>query len=175
MERKELIAKAEGLGIEFRKNISTAELDEMVLQAESDKEIEAKSKEIETRTKDIPKVEIDPATLDMGARKAYERKRASRLVRCIVSSMDKDKAELEGEIISTANSLTGVIKKMIPFGREWHIPQMLVETLQEKRMLATRDRRTPKGVVKDNIEVPAYNVVILPDLTQEELDELSKQ
>ena len=42
-------------------------------------------------------------------------------------------------------------------------------------MLMTRDRRTDKGTVKEHYEVSQYNVQILPDLTQEELNRLLKE
>lgn len=181
MTRQEMMEIAEANGLEFKKNISNDTLAELIADTNEYKqsqEVAKLAEEVEARNESmkVEKVEEKPAKAKTaGQTKAQARKEAMKLVRCIVTAMDKDKAELAGEIISCGNSMTGMIKKYIPFGKEWHIPQIIVKTLQEKKMWATRDRRTPKGDTKDNVEIPAYNVQILPDLTQEELDRLQKE
>lgn len=170
MERKELMAKADELGVEFKKNISNADLEDLVVVAEQEAQVEAKAKAIEAKTKDLPKEVVVKESI--GQTKARKRKESLRLVRCIVSSMDKDKAELQGEIHGVGSSYTGFIKKFIPFGQEWHVPVIILDVLKQKKMLSTKDRKTPKGVVKETIEVPAYNIVELPPLTTEELADL---
>ena len=183
MTRDELKAKAEELGISYNSNIKTDALAELLSNAEqgitpeiaeAEKAAEEVSKKlVEDKPKEEVKVENKAKTV--GQVKAEARKAALKLVRCIVTSMDKDKADLSGEIISCGNSMTGMIKKFIPFGKEWHVPVVLLETLKDKKMLMTRDRRTEKGTVKEHYEVSQYNVQILPDLTQEELNRLLKE
>jgi hypothetical protein len=194
MDRKEMMEKADELGLEYKKNISNDALSELIEGAEGTTEVETEEevdteaaiKEVADRLAKEQKAMVDavaaqkveekkPAKATIGNAKAQARKEAMKLVRCIVTPMDKDKAELNGEIISCGNSMTGMIKKYIPFGKEWHIPTVIVDTLKDKKMLSTRDRKTPKGTIKENIELPQYNVQILPDLTQEELNRLVKE
>ena len=183
MTRDELKVRAEELGLSYNSNIKTDALAELITNAENGltPEIVAAAKEAEEVAKKLVEkqvVEVAPVenkAKTVGQVKAEARKNALKLVRCIITSMDKDKADLSGEIISCGNSMTGMIKKFIPFGKEWHVPMMILETLKDKKMLMTRDRRTDKGTVKEHYEVSQYNVQILPDLTQEELNRLLKE
>ena len=182
MTRDELKARAEELGLSYNSNIKTEALAELITNAENGltPEIVAAAKEAEEVAKKLvaeKPVEgaVENKAKTVGQVKAEARKNAMKLVRCIVTSMDKDKADLSGEIISCGNSMTGMIKKFIPFGKEWHVPTVILETLKDKKMLMTRDRRTDKGTVKEHYEVSQYNVQILPDLTQEELNRLLKE
>ena len=182
MSRDELKARAEELGLSYNSNIKTEALAELITNAENGltPEIVAAAKEAEEVAKKLVaekpvEVAVENKAKTVGQVKAEARKNALKLVRCIVTSMDKDKADLSGEIISCGNSMTGMIKKFIPFGKEWHVPTVILETLKDKKMLMTRDRRTDKGTVKEHYEVSQYNVQILPDLTQEELNRLLKE
>lgn len=183
MTRDELKVRAEELGLSYNSNIKTDALAELITNAENGltPEIVAAAKEAEEVAKKLVEkqaVEVAPVVNQaktVGQVKAEARKEAMKLVRCVVTSMDKDKADLSGEIISCGNSMTGMIKKFIPFGKEWHVPMVILETLKDKKMLMTRDRRTDKGTVKEHYEVSQYNVQILPDLTQEELNRLLKE
>lgn len=182
MSRDELKARAEELGLSYNSNIKTEALAELITNAENGltPEIVAAAKEAEEVAKKLVaekpvEVAVENKAKTVGQVKAEARKNALKLVRCIVTSMDKDKADLSGEIISCGNSMTGMIKKFIPFGKEWHVPVVILETLKDKKMLMTRDRRTDKGTVKEHYEVSQYNVQILPDLTQEELNRLLKE
>lgn len=183
MTRDELKVRAEELGLSYNSNIKTDALAELITNAENGltPEIVAAAKEAEEVAKKLVEkqvVEVVPVVNQaktVGQVKAEARKEAMKLVRCVVTSMDKDKADLSGEIISCGNSMTGMIKKFIPFGKEWHVPMVILETLKDKKMLMTRDRRTDKGTVKEHYEVSQYNVQILPDLTQEELNRLLKE
>ena len=182
MSRDELKVRAEELGLSYNSNIKTEALAELITNAENGltPEIVAAAKEAEEVAKKLVaekpvEVVVENKAKTVGQVKAEARKNALKLVRCVVASMDKDKADLSGEIISCGNSMTGMIKKFIPFGKEWHVPTVILETLKDKKMLMTRDRRTDKGTVKEHYEVSQYNVQILPDLTQEELNRLLKE
>lgn len=182
MTRDELKVRAEELGLSYNSNIKTDALAELITNAENGltPEIIAAAKEAEEVAKKLVaekpvEVVVENKAKTVGQVKAEARKNALKLVRCVVASMDKDKADLSGEIISCGNSMTGMIKKFIPFGKEWHVPTVILETLKDKKMLMTRDRRTDKGTVKEHYEVSQYNVQILPDLTQEELNRLLKE
>ena len=177
MTRDEMKAKAEEMGLEFKGNISNDALAELIgLSDENTEDVDLAKLEAEAEAKIAPTATKKPNDARSIERtKAEARKEATKLVRAIVTPMDKDKAELAGEIFSCGNSMTGMIKKFIPFGKEWHIPKIIVDTILEKTLWTTRDRRTSKGIVKDDIEIKAYSVNILPDLTQEELNRIVKE
>lgn len=181
MTRDELKVKAEELGLTYNSNIKTDALAELITNAENGitPELVAAAKEAEEASKKLVEeaVATQPVSLgnNVGQTKAEARKAALKLVRVIVTSMDKDKADVGGEIISCANSMTGIVKKFIPFGKEWHVPSIILDTLREKKLVMTRDRRTPKGVIKEIFEVDQYSIQVLPDLTQEELNRLQKE
>lgn len=177
MDRKEMIAEAESLGLEFKKNISNEALETLLSENDPDAELNKAAKEAEARNKKLVEeaTPIKSKAASLGNVKAQARKDAMKLIRCVVTAMDKDKAELSGEIISAGNSMTGMVKKFIPFGKEWHIPQILVDTLKDKKMWTTTDRRTAKGTIKENTEISAYNVQVLGDLSQDELNRIIKE
>lgn len=181
MTRDELKVKAEELGLTYNSNIKTDALAELITNAENGitPELVAAAKEAEEASKKLVEeaVATQPVSLgkNVGQTKAEARKAALKLIRVIVTSMDKDKADVGGEIISCANSMTGIVKKFIPFGKEWHVPSIILDTLREKKLVMTRDRRTPKGVIKEIFEVDQYSIQVLPDLTQEELNRLQKE
>lgn len=184
MTRDELKSRAEELGLSYNSNIKTDALAELITNAENGvtPELAAAAKEAEEVAKKLvadkpveDKPVVDNKAKTVGQVKAEARKNAMKLVRCVVTSMDKDKVDLSGEIISCGNSMTGMIKKFIPFGKEWHVPTVILDTLKDKKMVMTRDKRTDKGNIKEHFEVSQYSIQILPDLTQEELDRLQKE
>ncbi len=187
-ERQEMMAKAEEMGLTFKKNISNDDLRDLVEYSVDDTAVDALAAELAKKAEadekakqeilDAKKAEASAKKaekLSEGQVKAKARKEAMRLVRCIVTTMDKDKSELNGEIFSASNSFTGFVKKMVPFNQEWHVPSIILDVIQDKKMLATKVRKTPKGDIKENIEIPAYSINILPALTQQELDALKHE
>lgn len=158
MTREELKAKAEELGIEYKSNISTEKLLELV---SGDVVV---TKEVKKETPAIAKTE--------GQIKAEARKAALELIRVIVTPMDVDKKELAGEIISCGNSFTGMIKKFVYFNTEWHIPKIIYETLRDKKTRVVKDVKVNSMRVQRDEEIPGYSIQVLPPLTQAELDEL---
>ena len=171
-------AKAEEMGLEFKGNISNADLQEMIDYADpAEGQVEKLDEQLKEAAKpkeEVKKVEVVPE-MSIQQRKAKARKEAFKLNRCIITSMDKDKAELSGEIISAGSSFTGFVKKYIAFNIEWQVPSILLSTLKEKKLLATRTRKTPKGDVKENFEAPAYSIQELPQLTEKELEALKAE
>jgi len=182
--REELKAQAEELGLEFKGNISNADLAELIETSKDGispevkaaaEAVEAETKAMVEEVKEEKKEQVPQNIKTLGAVKAEARRNAEKKIRVIVTPMDKDKAELGGEIISCGNSMTGFLKEFVPFNKEWHVRSIIVDALKSKKHLTTKDRRTPKGIVKENLEIPAYTVNLLDDLTQDELDRLLKE
>jgi hypothetical protein len=102
---------------------------------------------------------------------------AQKLVRVIVRSNDPLKRESQGEIFTVGNrSINGgrPVKKYIPYNNEdgWHIPNMLLDHLKaaETQIFKKVTRNGQDFMEPTNIK--AFNIEILPPLTEDELSTL---
>lgn len=102
-------------------------------------------------------------------------KEAMKLVRVIITPMEATKAtNLESEMFCAGNSLVGTVKRTIPFGVEWHVEQILINSIKEKKYQMFVSKKNHLGVdVVSARMVPAYSITTLDPLTQEELDKLA--
>lgn len=109
--------------------------------------------------------------------KMARRNKALRLVRVRVSNMNPIKGNLKGEILSAGNSEIGMVKKFIPFNAEqgWHIPQILLTVLQNKKFMTHYEVKVGNKRIKKNKLVPEYSIEILPPLTPKELEALKQR
>ena len=92
--------------------------------------------------------------------------------------MNPAKQSWEGEIFTVSNSVIGTMKKFIPFHAEegWHIPQALLNTIQERQYQAPYTERGPKGQEMRRFKlVKEFSIEILPNLTDSELKDLANQ
>lgn len=110
------------------------------------------------------------------AKREKVRRDAAKLVRVRITSMDPNKREWEGEVISAGSAKLGTFKKYIPFNVEWHIPQIMLDALKEKRCSIFHTVKDHLGnKVRKAKLVPAYNIEVLPPLSKEELKDLAEQ
>lgn len=102
-------------------------------------------------------------------------KEAHKLVRVIVTPIDQTKAtNLESELISAGNSIIGTVTRLVPFGVEWHVEQIILNALREKKFTQFIKKKSQYGVDTNTTRyVPAYSITELPALTQQELDALA--
>jgi hypothetical protein len=91
--------------------------------------------------------------------------------------MNPAKKNHPGEIISVSNSAIGCIKKMIPFTAEngWYIPQVLLGVLQDRKYQTFYTVVVNGQKVKRSKLVKEFAIEILPDLTEQELQDLAAQ
>jgi hypothetical protein len=99
------------------------------------------------------------------------------LVRCRIYNLNPSKRDLQGEIITVANSYLGTVRKFIPFGEAtdngYHIPQVIYDDLKERKFQQIMTK-TVNGQIQVNTRmVPEYNIEVLDPLTEEELRELA--
>ena len=101
---------------------------------------------------------------------------AMKLVRVIVVPNNPAKNDLEGEIFSVANSICSV-KRYVPYNNEkgWHIENILYHMLKEKKTQVFTNKTLKDGTsVRVGRQIPAYNITLLPPLTEKEKDDLAK-
>ena len=106
------------------------------------------------------------------------RKEASALVRVRLTCMNPAKQKWEGEIFTVSNSVIGTMKKFIPFHAEegWHIPQALLNMIQERHYQAPYTERGAKGQeIRKYKMAKEFSIEILPNLTASELKDLANQ
>lgn len=113
--------------------------------------------------------------------RAKQRAEELRLVRCRISNMNPDKADLPGEIFTVRTKYLGIVKKFIPFGEAtengYHIPYIMYKQLKARKFLhkrTTTNKKTGQIDLKTNW-VSEFSLEVLPPLTKEELKDLAHQ
>ena len=109
---------------------------------------------------------------------ARYRKEASALIRVRLTCMNPSKQSWEGEFFTVSNSVIGTIEKFVPFHAEegWHIPQALLNMIQERHYQAPYTERGPKGQeMRRSKLVKEFSIEILPNLTAGEVKDLANQ
>lgn len=161
-EKTTLMQRADKLGIKYSNNIGLETLRERVnakLEETSEEPKEEKTKESTAKETAVQKA----------------RKDALKLVRVNITSMENTKNNLSGEIFTVSNGVAGTVKRYVPFGVDWHIEQIILNTLKEKEFQRFGTEKTPSGqTVRRAKSVPAYAIQILPPLTEAELEDLRK-
>lgn len=157
--------KAKSLNISFHPNIGEDKLREKINEKLNDQ-----PKEDPVSTGEVPITK----ELSSSAKLAAKRKAASKLVRVIITSFDPNKKEWQGEFFSVGNAKIGQFKKFIPYGVEWHIPTIMLNLIEDKKMqtfYTVKDGRG-KNIRKSKL-IKAYGIDYLDPLTSEELAELA--
>lgn len=157
-EKEALMARADKLGISYSNNIG----------------LETLRKRIEAKLDGADKAEEEEEVKHTPSPLQKKRKEALQLVRVNITSMENTKNNLSGEIFTVSNNVIGTVKRYIPFGQDWHIERIFLDTLREKQFQRFTSVNTTNGSVRRAMLVPAYAIQELPPLTEKELDELRK-
>jgi hypothetical protein len=154
-ERATLMARADKLGISYSNNIGVETLRNRINEKldELDQASEAA-------------VLKEDSTLE--ARKA-----ATKLIRVNITSMENTKNNMSGEIITVSNNVVGTIKRYIPYGEDWHVESIILDTLRDKMFQAFRTERNRDGSeTRRGYSARAYGIQVLEPLTKQELADL---
>lgn len=169
-EKEVLMQRADKLGIKYSNNIGLETLRERINAKLEEREAVVEEEEDKPKKKEA---QTAAQVKETAVQKA--RKEALKLVRVNITSMENTKNNLSGEIFTVSNGVVGTIKRYVPFGVDWHIEQMLLNTLKEKEFQRFGTEKTPSGqTVRRAKSVPAYAIQILPPLTEKELEDLRK-
>lgn len=147
--------KAGSLGVEYKSNVSAKTLAKLIKEFE----------EQDAQDDGLTDNERIQQTLD----------EATKLVRVIITPMDSTKRDYQGDVFSAGNATVPTMTKYVPFGVEWHVPQIILNTIKEKVMnkfIAKKDERGRE--YREYLEAKAFSIQELPPLTKEELAELAK-
>lgn len=155
--------QADRLGIAYKSNTSTATLQKAIADALAEPTEDSlqtgEAKTAKSKSKGVQDY-IDEAM---------------KLVRVIITPMESTKAtNLESEMFCAGNSVVGTVKRTIPFGEEWHVEQILLNSIKEKKYQMFITKKNAQGVMLTTAKlVPAYSIAVLDPLTPEELDALA--
>lgn len=110
-------------------------------------------------------------------RKGRLRRESTKLVRINISCMDPAKQKHKGELICVGNRNIGTIQRFVPFNKDWHVEQIILDALLEKNYMVFDEEKTPRAgiIIKTPRNVPAFNIRILPPLTEGELKDLAQR
>ena len=153
MSMEQLKADAKRMGLTFSPNIGYDALLKKVNAARDQEEV---SEEVmNTSAKESP---FDAAM---------------KLVRVIVIPTKHEHTNYQGEIFTAISTPTGKVTKYVPFDKEWHVPQILLEVIESRHHIKIANSRSRDGkeVYSANV-VPTYRVQKLPSLTSEEFEEI---
>lgn len=156
----ELKDLADGLGLKYHPTISAAKLADKIEEFASEPE----EAPVAPTKKKTPK-EI--------------RQAATKLVRVRVTCMNPAKRDWDGEIFMVGNRHTGTLRKYVPYGVDWHVPQMILDMIKARQcqVFQSVKRRTAGGDIssREGKLVKEFAVEILPPLTEKELAELAQR
>lgn len=156
--------QADLLGISYKANVSMATL-QQAIKAKLEAPVEG---EAQTTTED--------EAVSAGKTKEDLYKEAMKLVRVIVTPMDSLKASnMDSDVFCAGNSVVGTVKRVIPFGVEWHVEQILLNTIKERKFQMYTVKKHGNREETVARQVRAYSVVELEPLTQAEIDALADQ
>ena len=103
---------------------------------------------------------------------------AMKLVRVIVRPNDPLKLESTGEIFTVGNATVNngrAVKKYIPFNNEegWHIPNILYQNIKAAECQIFKKMTRNGQDTMEAMKIKAYNIEVLPALTQDEIDKIA--
>lgn len=171
------------IGLEKLKEKVTAKLNPPVIDSETTIDPEYLDEEldtIETADRIAGLKSFAPLAVETPQMRLNKKKKdALRLVRVRVTNMNPIKANMTGEIFSVGNAAIGFVKKYVPFNADqgWHVPQILVTALREKKYMAHYTVKAPgtNRPINKNKLVHEYAIEILPPLTGKELEALRQR
>lgn len=156
---KTLKDRADMMGIKYSPNIAYE-----TLQSRIHEKLEEDAKPDETKEEKPTKNTAVEA-----------RKKATKLVRCIVYCKNPNKKDLQGEYISAGNAKIGFIKKYVLFNEPYHLPQMIVNYLKEKKYQRIWTKKVDGKEVIKNKNVKEYDIEYLDNLTEKELADMKQR
>lgn len=101
-------------------------------------------------------------------------KDCNRLIRAVVMPVASHMRDYQGQLFSVGNSVINTVSKFIMFNTEFHIPNIIIKHIQAQEMqYFVTERHNGREVRKPKM-AKAFNVTILPTLSEEELQELGR-
>ena len=174
-EREELIAKAEEIGLTFKKNISTVDLQFMVDEAEAAAAEEALlAKAAKAKVADAETSKAIAQEVKAEAEKASGMRESTRMVKVQITALDPRMREIPSDMF-VHKSKYGTKKQVVKFDKPMFVYKVIVDVLKEKQALIQVKSTSSKGKEIVTYQMsPAFMVQEIP-LTEEELDAIKNK
>ncbi len=162
--RKELLARAQLMGLTIHPNAKNDTIAAKIAAALADKPDPETGKQ-ETAPKPDVVADAEPEP------KAKEIHPAKRLHRVLVSCNDPQKADQTGDILSVSNGDVGNIRFYVHFNKPWHVPHIVLETMKESKLFLHSSRKDGREIITR--EVPRYNIQYLDPLNDKQRERIA--
>ena len=179
-----LKARAAQIGLKFHPSIGVEALRNKVNAALAGEAVEDEEEDDLSETpavnSSIPKPTvaepIKPRALTADEIRVAKYNDARKLIRVRITCMNPMKKEWQGEQFSVANRSIS-INRFVPFETEWHIENLLLQTLRDRQYLAFVSKRVgPQQIeVKEHRMIREFAIEVLDPLTPEELKDLAQR
>lgn len=106
----------------------------------------------------------------------HRHRKAGTLVRITATCMNPQKSEWDGEMFSVGSRKVGTFKKFVPFGVEWHVPQMILDMMEDRQY--SQFYNVPDGMggtIRKSRLVKEFSIHVHPQMTPEQLQALGRQ
>ena len=160
--KEELLERAKLMGLTIHPNAKVETIAAKIaakLKDEPDPEAdedEAEAPKAKTAKAAAPNKDIHPAR---------------KLHRVNITCNDPQKADQTGDIIQVSNGEVGTIRFYFHFGKPWHVPEIVLETLKESKLFLHSSRKDGREVVAR--EVPRYNIQYLNPLDEKQRERIA--
>jgi hypothetical protein len=170
-ERESLLERAKLMNLDFKKNIPTDKLRDLV-----NGKIEGKKEVVDVEIKSTGKVKEKTEKEIVGESITSLRKQLTKLRRVVVTCNDPGMIDYDmTPYYQVSNSVITLPKVTIPLNVEWHIPQAYYDMLKTMTCTIPTKGKDAKGrPITVPKEIKKYGIQDLPDLTAEELEDLKK-
>lgn len=175
MSKEQLIAlkaQADVLGIKYSPNIGAATLETRISnmnEAMEQHRNDTLVPSVPTFAPDAPLVETNDEA------RARKKKDGLRLHRIRVICLDPAYKDRGGLQIQASNSVLGTIGKFIEFNQPWHMPQMLINVMKERKYQSWIAGKSEYGITKKSPKlVPTFAIEMMDSLTESEYALLQK-
>lgn len=159
LELESLKSIADELGVKYHPSIGLDKLKEKVAEAQST------SVEPEEVVQEKPKKSLKELKNEQ-----------LKLVRIRVSCMNPVKRDWQGEMWSVGNRLIGSVKKFVPFEVEWHVPQIMLNQMKQKKYQHFYTIKDDQGrKIRKGKLVNEYVIEELSPLSEAELKALAQR
>lgn len=159
--RAELLSRAALMGLAIHPNAKNDTIAAKITAALKDKP------DPETGNVETP---VAPSG-EAGTPASKELHPAKKLHRVIITCHDPQKADQTGDIISVSNGEVGNIRFYFHFGKPWHVPEIVLETLKESKLFLHSSRKDGREIVTR--EVPRYSIQYLPPLDEKQRERIA--
>jgi hypothetical protein len=160
-----LKARADRMGMSYHPSIGLDKLKEKITEALS-----------KQKPQTVQEVNVVSAEETENQRKVRKKREATKLVRVRITCMNPNKREWPSEVFTVSNSVVPKQERCVPFGVEWHVPQIMLNMIQQRQCQVFYSVRDKWGNnFRQGKLIKEFAVEILPDLTREEIKDLAQR